>query len=160
MLKLYDHPFSPYAQKVKISLIEKGVAYETAMPAGIGAAVGAEPLWTNAYANRIATATASPTTSTVTGSPTRPRRSLLPRMPAAPSPPGRAPSARSSARPLPLAVAAAATPRRVTLIRPRATATPRAHPTDRYVDRTTRRSARRLRGGRPLSKPARMVGRR
>lgn len=37
MLKLYDHPFSPYAQKVKISLLEKGVAYETAMPAGIGA---------------------------------------------------------------------------------------------------------------------------
>ncbi|HTQ13055.1 MAG TPA: glutathione S-transferase family protein [Rhizomicrobium sp.] len=35
-LIVYEHPLSPYAQKVKIALDEKGVAYETRMPAGIG----------------------------------------------------------------------------------------------------------------------------
>jgi glutathione S-transferase len=33
---LWDHPLSPYAQKVKIALREKGVAFETAIPGGIG----------------------------------------------------------------------------------------------------------------------------
>jgi len=33
---VYEHPLSPYAQKVKIALDEKGVAYETRMPVGIG----------------------------------------------------------------------------------------------------------------------------
>jgi glutathione S-transferase len=28
MIRLYEHPFSPYAAKVKISLREKGVAFE------------------------------------------------------------------------------------------------------------------------------------
>lgn len=37
MLRLYDHPFSPYAQKVKIALREKGQAFEPPMPEGIGA---------------------------------------------------------------------------------------------------------------------------
>jgi glutathione S-transferase/RNA polymerase-associated protein len=37
MLKLYDHPFSPYAQKVKIALREKGIAFSTEIPGGIGA---------------------------------------------------------------------------------------------------------------------------
>lgn len=37
MLKLYDHPLSPYAQKVKIALREKGVAFETLLPGGLGA---------------------------------------------------------------------------------------------------------------------------
>ena len=37
MLRLYDHPFSPYAQKVKIALREKGQAFEAPLPAGIGA---------------------------------------------------------------------------------------------------------------------------
>src|SRR5436190_4594432 len=37
MLRLYDHPFSPYAQKVKIALREKGQAFEPPMPQGIGA---------------------------------------------------------------------------------------------------------------------------
>src|SRR5262245_4276965 len=32
MLKLYEHPLSPYAQKVKIALYEKGVPFETAVP--------------------------------------------------------------------------------------------------------------------------------
>jgi glutathione S-transferase len=32
MLKLYEHPLSPYAQKVKLALIEKGIPFETAMP--------------------------------------------------------------------------------------------------------------------------------
>jgi glutathione S-transferase/RNA polymerase-associated protein len=37
MLRLYDHPFSPYAQKVKIALHEKGQAFEAPLPQGIGA---------------------------------------------------------------------------------------------------------------------------
>jgi glutathione S-transferase len=35
-LLIYEHPLSPYAQKVKIALDEKGVPYETKMPAAIG----------------------------------------------------------------------------------------------------------------------------
>lgn len=34
---LYDHPFSPYAQKVKIALREKGLEFETVLPGGLGA---------------------------------------------------------------------------------------------------------------------------
>lgn len=37
MLTLYDHPLSPYAQKVKIALREKGVTFETVLPGGLGA---------------------------------------------------------------------------------------------------------------------------
>jgi glutathione S-transferase/RNA polymerase-associated protein len=37
MLTLYDHPLSPYAQKVRIALREKGVAFELALPGGLGA---------------------------------------------------------------------------------------------------------------------------
>ncbi len=37
MITLFDHPLSPYAQKVKISLIEKGLAYEAVLPGGLGA---------------------------------------------------------------------------------------------------------------------------
>jgi glutathione S-transferase/RNA polymerase-associated protein len=37
MITLYDHPLSPYAQKVKISLREKGLAFETELPGGLGA---------------------------------------------------------------------------------------------------------------------------
>lgn len=37
MITLYDHPLSPYAQKVKISLREKGLAYQTVAPGGLGA---------------------------------------------------------------------------------------------------------------------------
>ncbi len=33
---IYEHPLSPYAQKVKIALDEKGVAFETKMPVAIG----------------------------------------------------------------------------------------------------------------------------
>ncbi|WP_439817558.1 glutathione S-transferase family protein [Zavarzinia sp. CC-PAN008] len=33
---LYEHPLSPYAQKVKISLREKGVPFEVALPMAIG----------------------------------------------------------------------------------------------------------------------------
>jgi hypothetical protein len=32
MLKLYEHPLSPYAQKVKIALEEKNVAFEATIP--------------------------------------------------------------------------------------------------------------------------------
>ena len=37
MILLYDHPFSPYSQKVKIALREKGMAFETQLPGGLGA---------------------------------------------------------------------------------------------------------------------------
>lgn len=36
---LWEHPLSPYAQKVKIALREKGLAFETRFPAGIGSGV-------------------------------------------------------------------------------------------------------------------------
>src|SRR5579885_593655 len=32
MLKLFEHPFSPYVQKVKISLYEKGIPFEAEVP--------------------------------------------------------------------------------------------------------------------------------
>lgn len=37
MIRLYDHPLSPYGQKVKIALREKGLAFETVAPGGLGA---------------------------------------------------------------------------------------------------------------------------
>jgi glutathione S-transferase len=37
MISVYDHPLSPYGQKVKIALREKGVAFETVSPGGLGA---------------------------------------------------------------------------------------------------------------------------
>jgi glutathione S-transferase/RNA polymerase-associated protein len=43
MITLYDHPLSPYAQKVKIALREKGLAYEAPMPGGLGAGGAAGP---------------------------------------------------------------------------------------------------------------------
>lgn len=33
---VYDHPLSPYGQKVKIALLEKGVAFESKLPVAIG----------------------------------------------------------------------------------------------------------------------------
>jgi glutathione S-transferase len=36
-LILYEHPFSPYAQKVKIVLREKGIAFEAITPSDLGA---------------------------------------------------------------------------------------------------------------------------
>ena len=36
MIVLYDHPVSPYAQKVKIALSEKGLAYECRLPDFLG----------------------------------------------------------------------------------------------------------------------------
>src|SRR5581483_8012240 len=33
---LYEHPLSPYAQKVKIALLEKGVPFEPRLPAFFG----------------------------------------------------------------------------------------------------------------------------
>ena len=32
MLKLYEHPLSPYVQKVKVALMEKGIPFETEIP--------------------------------------------------------------------------------------------------------------------------------
>lgn len=37
MIKVYEHPLSPYAQKVKIALREKEVGFEVATPGGLGA---------------------------------------------------------------------------------------------------------------------------
>ncbi len=37
MIRLYDHPLSPYAQKVRIALREKGLKFELALPGGLGA---------------------------------------------------------------------------------------------------------------------------
>jgi glutathione S-transferase len=37
MVTVYEHPLSPYAQKVKIALREKGVAFDVALPGGLGA---------------------------------------------------------------------------------------------------------------------------
>jgi len=45
---VYEHPLSPYAQKVKIALDEKGVAYETKMPTAIGSG---QPDWEFLKAN-------------------------------------------------------------------------------------------------------------
>jgi glutathione S-transferase/RNA polymerase-associated protein len=36
VLKLYDHPFSPYAQKCKIALREKGIEFTAPLPQGVG----------------------------------------------------------------------------------------------------------------------------
>ena len=35
---LFEHPLSSYAQKIKIALREKGVAFATRVPEGLGAA--------------------------------------------------------------------------------------------------------------------------
>ena len=40
MLHLYEHPLSPFAQKVKIALYEKGIPFETSMPDMFGAPEG------------------------------------------------------------------------------------------------------------------------
>ncbi|HEV2365469.1 MAG TPA: glutathione S-transferase family protein [Caulobacteraceae bacterium] len=43
MLKLYEHPLSPYAQKIKIALREKGLEFQVALPEGLGAGGAAGP---------------------------------------------------------------------------------------------------------------------
>ena len=43
MLIVYEHPLSPYAQKVKISLREKGIEFEARLPSGIGSGSGRSP---------------------------------------------------------------------------------------------------------------------
>src|SRR5215472_18531063 len=40
MIVLYEHPLSPYAQKVKIALAEKGVAFESRLPDLLGGNLG------------------------------------------------------------------------------------------------------------------------
>ena len=37
-LRLYDHPLSPYSQKIKIALREKGVPFEACLPRAWAAA--------------------------------------------------------------------------------------------------------------------------
>jgi len=48
MLVLFDHPLSPYAQKCRIALREKGISFEARLPAGIGAGSGLDPAFTAA----------------------------------------------------------------------------------------------------------------
>jgi glutathione S-transferase/RNA polymerase-associated protein len=48
VLLLFDHPLSPYAQKCKIALREKGVPFEARLPAGVGAGSGLEPAFLEA----------------------------------------------------------------------------------------------------------------
>ncbi len=42
MIKLFEHPLSPYAQKVKIMLLEKGIPFEATTPIG---AQGVDPVF-------------------------------------------------------------------------------------------------------------------
>ncbi len=44
MMMLYEHPLSSYAQKVKIALREKGLAFTAETPAGLGAGTAAGPI--------------------------------------------------------------------------------------------------------------------
>jgi glutathione S-transferase/RNA polymerase-associated protein len=48
MLLLYDHPLSPYAQKCRIALREKGIDFEARLPDAIGSGDGMEPAFTAA----------------------------------------------------------------------------------------------------------------
>src|SRR5262245_38448179 len=48
MLLLYDHPLSPYAQKCRIAMREKGIAFEARLPAAIGSGTGLEPAFVTA----------------------------------------------------------------------------------------------------------------
>ncbi len=48
MLLLFDHPLSPYAQKCKIALREKGVPFEARLPAGVGLGSGFDPAFLEA----------------------------------------------------------------------------------------------------------------
>jgi len=43
MVLLYDHPLSPYAQKCRIALREKGVDFEAQLPNAMGSGSGMEP---------------------------------------------------------------------------------------------------------------------
>jgi glutathione S-transferase len=43
VITLFDHPLSTYAQKNKIALREKNVAFELRLPMGIGAGVALDP---------------------------------------------------------------------------------------------------------------------
>lgn len=45
MIKLFEHPLSPYAQKVKIMLVEKGLPFEASTPIG---AQGVDPVFAEA----------------------------------------------------------------------------------------------------------------
>jgi glutathione S-transferase len=42
MIKVYDHPLSPYAQKVKIALLEKGLEFEALLPENIGSGAASD----------------------------------------------------------------------------------------------------------------------
>lgn len=40
---VYDHPLSPYSQKVKIALLEKDVPFEAPLPEAIGSGAASGP---------------------------------------------------------------------------------------------------------------------
>jgi glutathione S-transferase len=48
LVLLFEHPLSPYVQKCKIALREKGVPFEARLPAGIGSGAGLDPAFTSA----------------------------------------------------------------------------------------------------------------
>jgi glutathione S-transferase len=43
VILLYEHPASPYAQKVKIALAEKNIPFETRVPGGLGSGIISNP---------------------------------------------------------------------------------------------------------------------
>ncbi len=43
MITVYEHPLSPYAQKVKIALAEKGIPFTTHLPQAFGSGAASEP---------------------------------------------------------------------------------------------------------------------
>ncbi len=50
---LYEHPLSSYAQKVKIAMREKGVAFEVETPAGLGAGTAGGPFAASSPRNEV-----------------------------------------------------------------------------------------------------------
>ena len=48
MIVLFEHPLSPYAQKCKIALREKGIPFEARLPIGIGSGITADPAFAHA----------------------------------------------------------------------------------------------------------------
>ncbi len=53
MMMLYEHPLSSYAQKVKIALREKGLAFTAETPAGLGAGTAAGPFGAASLRNEV-----------------------------------------------------------------------------------------------------------
>jgi glutathione S-transferase len=52
-MRLYEHPLSSYAQKVKIALREKGLAFDRETPTGLGAGTAGGPFATASPRNEV-----------------------------------------------------------------------------------------------------------